>query len=425
MKEDILFKEIKGCRICGNADLVHILSLGKQSLTSVFPKTRGQSVSSGPLELVKCIEDSKKGACGLLQLKHSFNPDEIYGPHYGYMSGINNTMVIHLQSIVKKILNSVKLQGGDVVLDIGSNDGTLLKAYPHRNITLLGIDPSGAKFKKYYPAYISLLVDYFSAPIVRTLCGNKKAKIITSIAMFYDLKKPLEFMQNIKKILSDDGVWVLEQSYMPTMLKQNAYDTICHEHMEYYGLRQIKWMTDRIGLRIIDVELNDINGGSLCIMVVKEKSHYKPNTKSINTMLEKEKKEQLDALKPYLDFKKRVFKHRTGFIKCVEKIKKKGQTILGYGASTKGNVILQFCGFTEKDIPAIAERNPEKYGCLTPGTKIPIIPEAEARLRNPDYLLALPWHFKEEFLRREKKYLDGGGKLLFPLPTIEIRGKQN
>lgn len=418
-----MFKEIHKCRICGNTNLVSILHLGNQYLTGVFLKSRDQQVSSGPLELVKCVEDGTDKTCGLLQLKHSFNPDETYGENYSYRSGVNQTMTLHLQSIVQNILTFIELPPGALVVDIGSNDATLLKAYPHDDTLLVGIDPSGSKFRKYYPEYIKLIVDYFSAATFQAVYGDKKAGIVTSIAMFYDLESPLKFMRDVKEILAEDGVWVFEQSYMPTMLEQNAYDTICHEHLEYYGLRQIKWMTDRIGFKILAVELNDINGGSFCVTVAKQNSTYEPSFRPIQALLQHEKSKGLNTLKPYNDFKDRVFRHREELIKFVKEVKKANQTILGYGASTKGNVVLQFCGFDETDIPAIADRNPEKHGCFTPGTMIPIISEEEARRRKPDYLLPLPWHFKDEFIQREKQYLEDGGKFLFHLPNIEVISK--
>jgi len=418
-----MVKEIHKCRICGNANLVSILHLGNQYLTGVFPKNREQQVSSGPLELVKCVEDGTDKTCGLLQLKHSFNPDEMYGENYSYRSGVNQTMTLHLQAIVQNILNFIKLPSGALVVDIGSNDGTLLKAYPRDNISLVGIDPSGSKFRKYYPEYIKLTNDYFSASTFQAVYGDKKAKIITSIAMFYDMESPLKFMQDVKEILAEDGVWVFEQSYMPSMLEQNAYDTICHEHLEYYGLRQIKWMTDRVGFKILTVELNNINGGSFCVTVAKQNSTYEPSFESMRALLQQEENKGLNTLNPYNDFKDRVFRHREELTKFFKEAKRAEQTILGYGASTKGNVILQFCGFDETDIPAIADRNPEKYGCFTPGTMIPIISEEEARQRKPDYFLPLPWHFKDEFIRREKQYLEDGGKFLFHLPNIEIISK--
>ena len=417
------YRETNQCRICGNRTLEHVLSLGTQHLTGVFPKTPAQNVSAGPLELVKCQENGTGNNCGLLQLKHSFNPDEMYRSDYGYRSGINQSMANHLQHIVRTLLRQVELKPGDVVLDIGSNDATLLKAYPDAGVSLIGIDPSGESFRSFYPPHISLVVDYFSAAAVKPLLGGKRARIITSIAMFYDLASPLAFMQDIKEVLAEDGVWVFEQSHMPTMLRQNAYDTVCHEHLEYYGLRQIKWMADRVGFKILDVELNDINGGSFRVTVAHERANYQPVSNKWLALLQQEKELGLDTLRPYREFKDRVYRHRDDLVRTIRDINSRGETIIGYGASTKGNVLLQFCGFTEHDIPAIAERNPEKYGRFTPGTLIPIISEQEARERQPNYLLALPWHFKAEFLKREQAFLENGGRILFPLPKIEAIGK--
>jgi NDP-4-keto-2,6-dideoxyhexose 3-C-methyltransferase len=411
--------ELRQCRICGNPELDPVLSLGVQQLTGVFPKTRTQKVSAGPLELVKCHERDDGDCCGLLQLRHSFNPDEMYRSGYGYRSGINQTMTRHLQQIVHELLEWVELRPRDVVLDIGSNDATLLKAYPHADISLLGIDPSGENFRSFYPEHIALVPDYFSAKAFRAAFGSRKARIVTSIAMFYDLPAPVEFMMEIKDILADDGIWVFEQSYMPRMLEMNAYDTVCHEHLEYYGLRQIKWMTERAGLKILDVDLNDSNGGSFRVAVTHEESGRQPRSDRWQRAWQDEHRRGLHTLGPYRAFGESVLRHREQLLGYLRSIRDRQETALGYGASTKGNVILQFCGLTEQDIAVIAERNPEKYGCFTPGTLIPIVSEDEAHARRPDYLLALPWHFRDEFLRRERPYLEGGGKILFPLPRIE------
>ena len=418
-----MFKKIEKCRVCGNSQLTSVLNLGRQYLTGVFPQNKDEHVESSPLELVKCVEEGDKDSCGLLQLKHTFNPDMMYGDNYGYRSGVNQIMTDHLNEIAQDILSRVELAPGDIILDIGSNDGTLLKAYPHENISLLGIDPSGAKFIEFYPNHIKLVIGYFSIYLFRSVYGDKKAKIVTSIAMFYDLESPLDFMRDIYDILADDGIWVFEQSYMPLMLKRNAYDTVCHEHLEYYGLRQIAWMARKTGFKIVDVLLNEINGGSFRVTVAKEGSSHKPNTEAIEALLQKEKLEALDALEPYADFKRRIFDHRDQLVRFIKDARKKGEVILGYGASTKGNVVLQFCNFNQKDINAIADRNPEKCGRVTPGSKILIISEDEARQMGPNHFLALPWHFREEFLKREKEFLDKGGRFLFPLPVIESIGK--
>lgn len=417
-----MFKETTKCRICGNSELIPILNLGEQYLTGIFPKNKDNKITKGPLELVKCRDDEDGKFCGLLQLKQSYDLDEMYGLNYGYRSGLNQSMVTHLQKKVSNICTLVNLEEEDLIIDIGSNDSTLLRSYPKDKFMLAGIDPTGKKFKDFYPASIRLIPDFFSSKIVKDNFGNKKAKVVTSIAMFYDLESPMDFMRHIYDILADDGIWVFEQSYMPAMLDMNAYDTICHEHLEYYALKQIKWMTDRIGFKIIDVELNDVNGGSFSVIVAKESSGYSKSP-AVDKIMTEENKKGFNSVEPFQDFKKRVYEHREEIIKFVKKVNQENKKIFGYGASTKGNVILQFCSITEKEVPFIAEVNKDKFGSFTPGTLIPIISEEEARAMKPDYFLVLPWHFKKNITAREAEYIKSGGKLYFPLPTPEITQK--
>jgi len=414
-----MYKEITKCRICGNSDLLPILDLGEQALTGVFPKARNEIVTSGPLALVKCNDEGDSDHCGLVQLKHSYRLDELYGQNYGYRSGLNPSMVRHLQEIVSQALTHVSLKPGDLVVDIGSNDSTLLQAYPALGADLVGIDPTGKKFAHYYPDNIRLIPEFFSAESLRSFCGESKAKIITSISMFYDLEDPIDFMQQVYNVLDDDGIWVFEQSYMPTMLAVNAYDTICHEHLEYYGLKQIKWMTDKVGFKILNVELNDVNGGSFSVTVSK-KTNARKESKRVSAILESEDNAGLSTIKPFMEFRDRVYKHKNSLRDFIHRLNSEGKKVLGYGASTKGNVILQFCNLTDSDIPYIAEVNSDKYGAFTPGTCIPIISESEARHLQPDYFLVLPWHFKAFILQKEISYLKSGGKLIFPLPDIQV-----
>jgi hypothetical protein len=418
-----MYTEVTKCRICDGTELVPVLNLGKQSLTGVFPASKGQRLTSGPLELVKCTGDERGDGCGLLQLRHSYDLQEMYGLNYGYRSGLNRSMVEHLHQKVRKICALVDLVHGDLVIDIGSNDSTLLQGYPGIGYILVGIDPTGEKFKSYYPDHINLIADYFSAKAVQDRFGKEKAKVVSSIAMFYDIESPIDFMRQIHDVLADDGVWVFEQSYMPTMLTMNAYDTVCHEHLEYYGLKQIRWMTNRTGLKIVDVELNNVNGGSFSIVAAKSTAPYDEATSQVEIILQKEAAMGLDTLRPYEEFKKRVFQHRDRFLEFFQKIRAERSLALGYGASTKGNVILQFCCLTERDLPFIAEVNKDKFGCYTPGTLIPIISETEARAIKPDYFVVLPWHFKENIMTREEDFLCRGGKLFFPLPELEVVDK--
>ncbi|MBI3866515.1 MAG: class I SAM-dependent methyltransferase [Planctomycetia bacterium] len=411
------YTTITNCRICGSDRLLPILHLGEQALTGVFPVTRDEAVEVGPMELVKC--DAAAGGCGLVQLRQSYDPVSMYGDNYGYRSGLNQSMVRHLERRANSALALAQPAVGSLILDIGSNDGTTLKSYPAGRFQLAGMDPTGRKFSRYYPPGVTLIPEFFSPETFRRVFAGRRAAIVTSFAMFYDLESPQSFMRAVREVLADDGVWVFEQSYLPTMVSQLAYDTICHEHLSYYAMRQIKWMTDRCGFKILDVELNDTNGGSFCVSVAKSESRHAENTSRVDELLAAEEDAGLDTLRPFVEFRDAVRQHRDELSDFVRGETAAGKTVFGYGASTKGNVLLQYCNFTSRDIVAIAEVNEEKFGCYTPQTLIPILPEADVRRQNPDYLLVLPWHFREGIVQREVTYLAGGGKLVFPLPTLE------
>lgn len=406
------YTRLETCRVSGSRNLIPVLHLGEQELTGVFPRP-GESVTAGPLELVWCPDS------GLLQLGHSFDPGEMYGENYGYRSGLNASMVRHLTHKIGFLEKLADLKPGDTVLDIGSNDATSLKAYSVSGLTRIGIDPTGLKFKEYYPDEIRLVPDFFSAANFRKATSSR-AQIVTSIAMFYDLDDPIAFARDIASVLAPEGVWHFEQSYMPAMLRTVSYDTICHEHLEYYSLGVVQKILDAAGLRLIDVQMNGVNGGSFAVTAGHKTSQRKANDAVIDWLMGQEDRMGLNTVRPFREFEDRVFRHKADLVRLLQALAADGKKVLGYGASTKGNVTLQFCGITEKEVPAIAEVNPEKYGRVTPGTRIPIVSEAEAKAMNPDYYLVLPWHFKEGILQREQEYIAKGGKFIFPFPEIEI-----
>jgi len=410
---------ISKCRICGGTEFAKIINLGEQKLTGVFPE-KGQDIESGELSLIKCIS---KDGCGLVQLRDSFESEKMYGDNYGYRSGLNNSMVRHLSKITRDALEKVEVADGDFILDIGSNDGTLLSTYAKwsvKELDLVGIDPTGGKFGKYYRADIKLIPDFFSAKRIIEEKGDKKARIVTSIAMFYDLEDPIDFARQVAEILADDGIWIAEQSYFPLMVKTNSYDTICHEHIEYYSLKQMTWIAEKSGLKVVDVYTNDANGGSFRIFFAKKESKYQ-QTENVEKMIRDEIEVEVDSVEYTDKFVSNVLRHKEALLDFLVKQKEEGKLVLGYGASTKGNVVLQYCGINEDILPAICEVNEDKFGKYTPGTNIPIISEEEGRKRKPDYMLVLPWHFKDGILDKEEEFRkDSGCKFVFYLPEFQI-----
>ncbi len=406
---------LRACRLCGSSEFVTVLNLGVHALTGVFPTSSDEPISEGPLELVWCQTSP------LLQLAHSYHPGDMYGDNYGYRSGLNRSMSQHLARKANGLEELLRLSPDDVVLDIGSNDGTLLRSYRTKPLRLVGIDPTAAKFADFYPPGADVEADFFSAANFHNV-SDRRARIITSIAMFYDLDDPVAFAREVRECLAPDGVWHFEQSYMPSMLRLTAYDTVCHEHLEYYSLATVRRILDEAGLALIDVRFNRVNGGSFAVTTAHKGSPIEPHSVLIDWFVAQEERIGLHTPGPFRRFEERVFQHRTDLVELVRRLRADGATVMGYGASTKGNVLLQFCGFTSADVEAIAEVNPDKFGHVTPGSGIPIVPESEMREQQPDYLIVFPWHFRDNIIEREEEYLQNGGRMIFPLPEIEIVG---
>lgn len=404
--------KIKQCRSCKSKRLKNAFDIGMQNLTGVFPKSRNEKILKGSLAMVFCQN------CSLLQLKNSFDPKKMYGNNYGYMSSLNSSMVDHLKKKSENLKKIVSLNKNDIVCDIGSNDGTFLSFFSNK-ITLIGIDPTINKLSKYYRKDITKIPDFFSKKLINKIT-QKKIKLVTTISMFYDLENPLDFAKEIYDILDKEGVWHLEQSYMPSMIKNNSYDTICHEHLEYYSLKSIKYIFDKVGFKIIDLDFNDINGGSFSITVSKKKSSHNEVKRLVNWLLKREKVFKYNNLSTFNTFYKNILMHKKTFYELLLNLKKNKKKVIGYGASTKGNVLLQFCKINSDLLPFICEVNKFKHGRFTPGSKIKIISENQAKKINPDYFLVLPWHFKNFILKKENFFIKKGGKFIFPLPEVEI-----
>lgn len=410
----------KTCRACGSSALKKVIDLGEQCLQGSFikPEKEIPPMRKLPTLLVRCDPTTDEKACGLLQLAHSVPPEILYSA-YWYRSGINQTMRNHLKQITIEAEKMVQ-KNKATVLDIGCNDGTLLNSYPDQ-YEKFGIDPSDVA--RSVTGNIKIIQDLFPSEELQTVTQGKLFDIITCIAMFYDLEDPVSFTKNIKKHLAKDGLWIFEMSYMPEMLRQNSYDTICHEHLEYYSLAVLEYILKAAEMKILRVELNSINGGSIrCYATHLTNMKFKNllYEQTLKTLRLQEFDLALDLDLPYLEFQNRILRHKKELLGLVKELKTAGKRIHVYGASTKGNTILQMCGLDHTLIEYAADRNPDKFGARTLGTNIPIINEEESRLMKPDYYLVLPWHFKEEFIQRERKLLEKGTAMIFPLPQIEI-----
>ena len=414
----------KTCRICGGSALTPVVSLGDQHISGAFadPKGKPPVQRRVPLELVRCDPALDERACGLVQMRHTVPPKVLY-QSYWYESGINQTMRDNLGGIALMAEKAVGLRAGDLVLDIGCNDGTLLKAYRAEALRRLGIDPSNVALQA-RAAGFEVINDFFSAAAVRRVVPEQKPKVITSIAMFYDLEHPNQFVADIQALLHEQGLWVLELSYLPTMLAMNSFDTICHEHLEYYSLAALERLLAEHQLEVVDVTLNDVNGGSFRICVGHAGRITPPAEAQarVQDLRLKEFELGLDTDAPYATFRNNIKQIRKDLLALLKKAKAQKKLVHGYGASTKGNTTLQYCGITSNLVPAIADRNERKWGSSTIGTKIPIISEDESRKRKPDYYLVLPWHFIEEFKQREKAFLGRGGQFVMPMPNVHLVG---
>lgn len=406
-----------------------LLDLGEHYVSDflVNPEQEYDGREKSPLTLVM---DEKIGAP---RLTKTVDPDKMYGK-YWYHSGTNASMTRQLKDIATEISDRINHKKGDLWLDIACNDGTMFRFIPDDFIKL-GIDPVEDSFLDMSSGLAdSVVQDYFSYDsFQKTGHGTKKCKVITTIAMFYDLDDPTDFIKDVHKILEDDGVWVIQISYTPLMAKQIAFDNICHEHVYYHSLSSIKKLLEPFGFKIVDCSLNDTNGGSCRIYLQKSKAREESfATKPlrdvcsfrIESLLAYEKEHfDISDEKVWEKFALDIEALKKETVDFIRQERSKGKIIYGYGASTKGNTLLQYYGLTPDDITAIAERSPEKYGKFVVGTNIPIVPEKQMRLAKPDYLLVLPWHFIKEFLSREEEFLESGGKFIVPCPEFKVIGK--
>ena len=427
LKKNENISYLSKCKICGNTKLKKVIKLNKQYISAIFVKSNKKNdlkKIKTSLTLSLCIHDGNMNNCGHLQLHEIINPDLLYR-NYFYRSATSDTMRKDLKNVVENVLKISKPVPQDIIVDIGSNDCTLLNFYK-KEFKLVGFEP--AKNIRFIDKgkNIKIFSNYFNARDFNENF-NKKAKIITSCAMFYDLENPKKFVSDIKNILDANGIWCVQISYLLLMIKNLNFYDICHEHLSYYSIYTFEILIKQFNLKVFYAETNAVNGGSIRFYVCK-KECKKYDKENFQTKLKKlrieEEKYHLNNENTFFIFQKKIDELKYKINAYVDNILKKNEIVLGLGASTKGNILLQHFGLGKDKIPFISERNPNKVGLRCVGTDIELISEKKARSLKPKVMVVLPWYFKEEIIKREKKYIDDGGQLMFPMPYPHIVTKK-
>ena len=403
------------CRSCKSDLEPTNVNLGMQSSSGVFPESREVKVAEGELRLFQCMN------CSLVQLGESLPQEILFSETYGYRSGLNQSMIDHLEDLASYLSRKVRLAQNTYVIDIGANDGTFLRAllgtFP--KIKTIAVDPTLSSWEQYYDFECTFIPEFFSRKVLPEK-AIENVGLVTSIAMLYDLPDPTQFMQDIYDSLRPGGYWFTEQSYLPEMIRLNSYDTICHEHLEYYSLTALQYMFTKVGFKIQDIRFSNANGGAIGILLQKPPV-VDPDNYYVKWVLQSERHNPMLTDKNLTHFANLVKQQISDLSSLVETlIFHEKARIVGYGASTKGNTILQAANLGADQILAIEEINPRKYGHFTPKTHIPITDKMEIDSLNPTHKLILPWHFRESLIAREDHFLKNGGSLIFPLPKIEI-----
>lgn len=416
----LIAEKVTACRVCGNTDLTSCISIGEQYLSSVFPTDVNykETAKKYPLDISLCNKNSNNTHCGTVQLSYRLDLTPMYDA-YPYTSSTNSSMAKILEDVATSARNLNHLSPEDTILDIGGNDGTLLNFFKDDPYTLINIDPAKNVQSLFDSPRYTHVRSFFSEDAF-TAVSKKKAKLIFSIAMFYHLDDPMKLVRNVAACLDDAGVWIIQMAYLPAMIRTNMYDNIVHEHACYYGANHMKWIMEQVGLEVFNVEENDVYGGSFRVFVKKKGNSKFLATDRYKKILETEITEGIYEKETYTKFTQRINKTREDLIALCKKIKAEEKSIWIYGASTKGNTILQYCDIGKETITAAADANPFKVGKLVIGSDIPIVDEAEMRKAKPDYLLALPYSFVEGFMKREADLIAHGTKFIVPLPEAKI-----
>ena len=416
----VLYDEIKKCRVCGSKDLLTVISLGDQYFSDFLDeKDQFKGNEKTPLDLVICGNEK----CRLLQTKHTVSRSALFTENYWFRSSVNESLIEGLFDISREVQKKINIEENDYILDIGCNDGTLLRSFSSGK--KVGFEPATNIAGDAKEGTEKIINDFFSYEAFSEAFPNTKCKSITSIAMFYDLEDPNKFVGDIAKCLDEDGIWTIQMAYLKTDIDKNGFDNIVHEHLEYYSLYSLEHLLSRHNLEVFDLELNDLYGGSIRTYIKHKNSSKFAIENSVLDLRNQEIKDKFSEVQTYLDYATRVENLREELLSFIDEEQSKGKVFYCYGASTKGNTILQYFNINDNLIEKVVDRDFRKFGKYTVGTNLLVISEEEGRSDNPDYYIVLPWHLTDFFVEREKDYIENGGKFILAFPSLTIISRDN
>lgn len=384
-----------------------------QPLANSFIKDSNEDERRYPLSLVFCSN------CGLVQTDYVVPPEEMFRSYF-WVSGTSDTIPVHFHELAEEAVKIVGAEQGSLVIDIGSNDGTLLKGFKTLGMKVLGIEPAKNIAEIAHKNGISTVNEFFNSDTARRISsGNGKAKIITATNVFAHVDDVFNLLEGVKTLLQDDGIFLIEVPYLMDMISKNEFDTAYHEHLSYFSVKPLVYLFKAAGMEISDVKRNTVHGGTIRVYA-KKKTSSATVSDSVEKLMKLEDEAGLNSIDTYLKFAERVYNLKGELNSVLRRLKSEGKTVIGYGAPAKGNTLLNFFNVGPNELDYIADKNPLKHGVYTPGMHIPVVPVDKIPNTKPDYMLILAWNFSDEIMRQQENFRDSGGKFIIPIPKVRI-----
>lgn len=403
------------CRLCGGAALANVFSLAPTPLANAFVTREALDRKQRlyPLDVFFCEN------CGHLQLLDVIDPKVLY-EHYVYVSGTSPVFVRHFKEYADYLLRNFQPAADGLVVDIGSNDGTLLRFFKDSGRRVLGIDPAREISERTRASGIPTIVDFFTPALAdRVLREHGAASVITANNVIAHIDDLAAVMEGVRHLLAPDGVFVFEVSYLVDVVEKTLFDMIYHEHLDYHSVTPLTGFFSRCGLELIDAVRVDTHGGSLR-GVVQKKGGGREVSESVARAVAQEKAMGLDRADTFRAFAAHIQALKTELVGLLRQLKAEGKRIAGFGAPAKTTTLMYHFGFEPGMIDFIVDDSPLKQDHFTPGMHIPVVPAQHLYEKRPDYVVILAWNFAEPIMAKHAAFCDGGGHFIVPLPRVQV-----